>query len=190
MRLGVMDDFGAVILPPVLKTFSDAYPDVEIVMETGLTSGMVHRLARDFDLVIAMHGLAERSGEQLRREKALWAGPPNLDPRTLDPLPVALYPVGCLFRKWALQALDRSRLRWRFSNSSAIASPPSKPSQARGLLSLSSKLAPFRNRSCLSGVNTASHLSRELTSGFTARLSPSIRRQLETTIGVRPVHSA
>ena len=115
VRLGVMDDYGAVILPPVLKTFSDAYPGVQIVMETGLTSGMVQRLVRDFDLVIAMHALAERSGEQLRRENALWAGPPNLDPRTLDPLPVALYPVGCLFRKWALDALDRSRVRWRLA---------------------------------------------------------------------------
>ena len=115
VRLGVMDDYGAVILPPILKTFSDAYPGIEIVMETGLTSGMVQRLVRDFDLVIAMHDVADRNGEQLRREKAVWAGPQNFDPRKHDPLPVALYPVGCLFRKWALDALDRARVRWRLA---------------------------------------------------------------------------
>jgi DNA-binding transcriptional LysR family regulator len=115
VRLGVMDDYGAVILPPVLKTFSDAYPSVEILMETGLTSGMVQRLVRDFDLVVAMHDVADRTGEQLRREKALWAGHQHLDPRTFDPLPIALYPVGCLFRKWALEALDRSHVRWRLA---------------------------------------------------------------------------
>lgn len=115
VRLGVMDDYGAVILPPILKTFSDAYPGIEILMETGLTSGMVQRLVRDFDLVIAMHDVADRNGEQLSREKAVWAGPQNFDPRKNDPLPVALYPVGCLFRKWALDALDRARVRWRLA---------------------------------------------------------------------------
>lgn len=115
VRFGVMDDYGAVILPPILKTFSDAYPGIEIVMETGLTSGMVQRLVRDFDLVIAMHEVADRSGEQLCRENPVWAGLQNFDPRQHDPLPVALYPVGCLFRKWALDALDRARVRWRLA---------------------------------------------------------------------------
>lgn len=115
VRLGVMDDYGAILLPPILKSFSDAYPGIEIVMETGLTSGMVQRLVRDFDLVIAMHDVADRNGEQLRREKAVWAGLENFDPRNRDPLPVALYPVGCLFRKWALDALDRARVRWRLA---------------------------------------------------------------------------
>jgi DNA-binding transcriptional LysR family regulator len=76
---------------------------------------MVQRLGRDFDLVIAMHGSGEPSGALLRREKAVWAGAATLDPRQHDVLPVALYPAGCLFRKWALQALDRAGLRWRLA---------------------------------------------------------------------------
>jgi DNA-binding transcriptional LysR family regulator len=115
VRLGVMDDYGAIILPPILKNFSNAYPDIELQMETGLTSGMVGRLGRTYDIVIAMHEAGERSGEFLRREGAVWAGPASLDPKTLDPLPVALYPNGCLFRKWALDALDRAGREWRLA---------------------------------------------------------------------------
>jgi DNA-binding transcriptional LysR family regulator len=32
-----------------------------------------------------------------------------------DPLPVALYPPGCLFRKWALEALDAAKRPWRLA---------------------------------------------------------------------------
>jgi hypothetical protein len=32
-----------------------------------------------------------------------------------DPLPVALYPQGCLFRSWAMQALDKANRPWRLA---------------------------------------------------------------------------
>ena len=115
VRLGVMDDYGTQILPPLLKSFVHAYPGIEIVMETGLTARMVERLGRDFDLVIAMHEAGKGAGDLLCRERAMWAGPVTLDPRQLDVLPVALYPVGCLFRQWALQALDKAGVRWRLA---------------------------------------------------------------------------
>jgi DNA-binding transcriptional LysR family regulator len=35
VRLGVMDDYGALILPPILKSFSNTYPGIELHMETG-----------------------------------------------------------------------------------------------------------------------------------------------------------
>ena len=66
-----MDDYGALILPPILKSFSNTYPGIESQMETGLTSGMVGRLGCAYDVVIAMHEAGERSGEFLRRERAV-----------------------------------------------------------------------------------------------------------------------
>jgi DNA-binding transcriptional LysR family regulator len=32
-----------------------------------------------------------------------------------DPLPIALYPQGCLFRKWAIEALDTAGRPWRMA---------------------------------------------------------------------------
>jgi DNA-binding transcriptional LysR family regulator len=86
VRLGVMDDYGALILPPILKSFSNLYPAIELQMETGLTSGMVRRLGRAYDIVIAMHEAGEQTGEFLRREQAVWAGPASINPKDLDPL--------------------------------------------------------------------------------------------------------
>ena len=84
-------------------------------METGLTAKMIERLGRDFDLVIAMHPAGTGGGELLRRDQAVWAASATYATETLDPLPVALYPSGCLLWKWAGEALDANQHRWRLS---------------------------------------------------------------------------
>src|SRR3954451_13714349 len=73
VRLGVMEDYGTIHMPGLLKSFSLAYPAVEIRMETGLTSTMLDRVGLDFDIVIAMHPVGERSGTLLAKERAIWA---------------------------------------------------------------------------------------------------------------------
>jgi DNA-binding transcriptional LysR family regulator len=115
VRLGVMDDYGTAILPPLLASFIAGYPLIHVQMETGLTSTMPGRLGEAFDLVIAMHPAGRGEGEFLRREQALWAASPDHPVEAQDPLPVALYPQGCLFRKWAMDALDNARRRWRLA---------------------------------------------------------------------------
>jgi DNA-binding transcriptional LysR family regulator len=42
-------------------------------------------------------------------------GSPEEPAEALDPLPVALYPQGCLFRKWAMEALDKAKLPCRLA---------------------------------------------------------------------------
>jgi DNA-binding transcriptional LysR family regulator len=115
VRLGVMEDYGTIHMPGLLKSFALAYPAVEIQMETGLTSTMVERIGPDFDIVIAMHPVGERSGTLLSKERAIWVGSHLFDINASEPLPLALYHSGCLFRKWALEALDRSGRAWRLA---------------------------------------------------------------------------
>jgi len=115
VRLGVMDDYGTFVIPPLLASFVGGYPRIKVEMETGLTSTMVGRLGKAFDLVIAMHPQGGGSGEFLRREQAVWAASPSHPIETADPLPLALYPQGCLFRKWAIDALDDAKRRWRLA---------------------------------------------------------------------------
>jgi DNA-binding transcriptional LysR family regulator len=115
VRLGVMDDYGSSIVPPLLASFMAAYPLIQVQMETGLTSTMPERLGEAFDLVIAMHPKGSGEGEFLRHEQAIWATSAHHPVEEQDPLPVALYPQGCLFRKWAIEALDKARRRWRLA---------------------------------------------------------------------------
>jgi DNA-binding transcriptional LysR family regulator len=115
VRLGVMDDYGTLLVPPLLAGFVANYPLIHIEMETGLTSTMTDRLGEAYDLVIAMHPRGSGEGELLRCEQAVWAASPEHRVEELDPLPVALYPQGCLFRSWAMQALDAAKRPWRLA---------------------------------------------------------------------------
>lgn len=115
VRLGVMDDYGTVVVPPLLANFLASYPLIHVEMETGLTASMPARLGEAYDLVIAMHPEGRGGGEFLRREQAVWAAGVSHSAEEHDPLPVALYPQGCLFRKWAMEALDAARRRWRLA---------------------------------------------------------------------------
>ncbi|WP_316394960.1 LysR substrate-binding domain-containing protein [Bradyrhizobium sp. 33ap4] len=115
VRLGVMDDYGTMIVPPLLKDFIASYPLIHLEMETGLTSTMTDRLGEAYDLVIAMHPEGRGEGELLRTEQAVWAASAEHRVEELDPLPVALYPQGCLFRNWAMQALDEANRPWRLA---------------------------------------------------------------------------
>ncbi|WP_249127752.1 LysR substrate-binding domain-containing protein [Bradyrhizobium lablabi] len=115
VRLGVMDDYGTLIVPPLLASFVASFPLIHIEMETGLTSTMTDRLGEAYDLVIAMHPEGRTEGELLRTEQAVWAASAEHRVEQLEPLPVALYPQGCLFRKWAMQALDKAGRPWRLA---------------------------------------------------------------------------
>jgi DNA-binding transcriptional LysR family regulator len=115
VRLGVMDDFGTLIVPSLLASFVSGFPLIHVEMETGLTASMPSRLGETYDLVIAMHPEGRGEGEFLRREQAVWAASPEHAVEDQDPLPVALYPQGCLFRKWAMEALDAAKRRWRLT---------------------------------------------------------------------------
>jgi DNA-binding transcriptional LysR family regulator len=71
-----------------------------------MTLRMRHELGDRFDIVVAAQPLDSGGGEVLR-------------PRDEGPLPLAVYPDGCLYRRWATDALDRINRPWRI----AIASP-------------------------------------------------------------------
>ncbi|OAF13895.1 LysR family transcriptional regulator [Bradyrhizobium neotropicale] len=115
VRLGVMDDYGTIVIPPLLASFAKSHPQVRVEIETGLTATMPARLGETYDLVIAMHPQGRGDGELLRCEQAVWAAAASYPAAAQDPLPVALYPPGCLFRQWAAEALDAARRPWRLA---------------------------------------------------------------------------
>ncbi|PIT05428.1 LysR family transcriptional regulator [Bradyrhizobium nitroreducens] len=115
VRLGVMEDYGTIVIPPLLASFTQRHPEIRVEIETGLTATMPARLGEAYDLVIAMHPEGRGDGELLRREQAVWAAAASYPVEAQDTLPVALYPPGCLFRQWAADALDATGRPWRLA---------------------------------------------------------------------------
>ena len=115
VRLGVMEDYGTRLVPPLLAGFAAAHPRIQVEMVTGLTTPMLPRLGERFDLVLAMHAAGDGGGTFLRREQAVWAAGRDVASEERSPLPLALYPQGCLFRAWAMASLDAAGLTWRLA---------------------------------------------------------------------------
>jgi DNA-binding transcriptional LysR family regulator len=115
VRLGVMRDYGTRVLPKVLAHFMAVHPSIQVEVETGLTTSMPARLGEDLDLAIVMHREGEGGGELLWHEQAVWAAGAHEAVEWTDPLPVALYPRGCLLRAWAMAALDAAQRPWRLT---------------------------------------------------------------------------
>ncbi|WP_225771375.1 LysR family transcriptional regulator [Inquilinus sp. Marseille-Q2685] len=115
VRLGVMEDYGTRLVPPLLAGFAAAHPRIQVEMVTGLTTPMLPQLGERFDLVLAMHAAGDGGGTFLRRERAVWAAGRDVAAETRSPLPLALYPQGCLFRAWAMASLDAAGLPWRLA---------------------------------------------------------------------------
>jgi DNA-binding transcriptional LysR family regulator len=80
VRLGVMDDYGTIVIPPLLAHFAKSHPEIRVEIETGLTATMPARLGEAYDLVIAMHPEGRGGGELLRREQAVWAAAASYSP--------------------------------------------------------------------------------------------------------------
>jgi DNA-binding transcriptional LysR family regulator len=115
VRLGVIDDYASFVLPAILARFVERYPDVYVEVHTGLTDHLLEQLGDRLDLVLGMQPAGMGRGEVLRSDPPIWAAPKAHLVHERDPLPLALYPHGCLFRDWALAALDGIGRRWRLA---------------------------------------------------------------------------
>jgi DNA-binding transcriptional LysR family regulator len=115
IRIGVMEDYGLQVLQPALARLAAASPPLPVEVVTGLTARLLERLGSEFDLVIAMHPTGQGGGTLLRREQAVWAMAAGYADDSGGPIPLALYPPGCLLRAWAVEALEAARRPWRLS---------------------------------------------------------------------------
>ncbi|MBZ9808415.1 LysR family transcriptional regulator [Mesorhizobium sp. ESP-6-2] len=115
IRIGVMEDYGTKILPRLLAEIAVRFPLMQVEMEIGLTARLLKRLGSSFDAVIAMHPEGAAEGDLICRERAIWAAARTHSVEELDPLPVALSDPDCLFRAWAVEALDRAGRPWRLA---------------------------------------------------------------------------
>ncbi|GGF08540.1 transcriptional regulator [Aliidongia dinghuensis] len=115
VRLGAMDDYATSVLPAVLRRFAETYPEVGVELQSGLTAELARKLGIGLDLVLVMHGAGSHRGRILQRDRAVWAAAPGFTAPKGAPVPLAVAPRGCLFRDWAMAALDRAGRPWRIA---------------------------------------------------------------------------
>ena len=119
VRLGLPDDYAEYFLPEVLNRFARAFPRVQLEV-VGALSGPLQDMIEtgSIDLALITRQPNRPSGKVLRRERLVWAGSRQRQVHEETPLPLALFPEGCVFRGHALAALDAASIPWRIAYTS------------------------------------------------------------------------
>lgn len=119
VRVGVTEDFAHRQLPRALRQFSDAHPGVTLEVRSGLSRVMRQALRRrEVDLLLARRVAGVRDGGAvLWRDPLLWVDASDAPVRG-TPLPLVLFPDGCVYREHGLAALERGRRPWRIAYTS------------------------------------------------------------------------
>ena len=114
VRLGVPGDIISAYIPPILKSFDKAWPDVRVFIAAGVTVDLQEQLKNgDIDLCLTTEQNPKKGGEKLLREPLVWVGAPNGTAYLRDPLPVALGDQSCIFRNAVLERLAKEGRNWR-----------------------------------------------------------------------------
>ncbi|MCP5364405.1 MAG: LysR family transcriptional regulator [Hyphomicrobiales bacterium] len=114
VRLGVPHDIVAAFIPPILKSFDQAWPRVHVTLVSNTTVHLLQGLKRgDVDLTLTTEEDCPQGAETLMPDELVWVGAPGGWAHTRDPLPVSLGDLTCKFRKAAIGALTRVGRDWR-----------------------------------------------------------------------------
>jgi len=117
VRIGAPEDFATSHLPNVLAQFARTHPSVAIEVTCELTLDVLERFRTgglDIALVKREPSLA-MGGMRVWREPLVWVA---ADRQIVDgdrPLPLAVSPRPCVYRKRATDALDDTKRPWRIT---------------------------------------------------------------------------
>jgi DNA-binding transcriptional LysR family regulator len=125
VRIGVPEDFDARRMSAMLSGFVKTQPGVRLETVSGMSADLQRRLAAG-EVEIALVKREPGSGECLASwpESLVWVKGEGVE-LTDEPVPLALFPQGCVYRQRAIRSLDKARRRWRvaFGSHSLTAHP-------------------------------------------------------------------
>lgn len=118
VRLGSPEDYATTRLTKVLSDFAHAYPRVAVEVTCHPSDRLMNLFqAGELDLTLCTDEDAA-GGELLRRESVVWVCGEDSQAHEEDPLPLAVFHEGCLFRRWATTGLENMGRAYRVAYSS------------------------------------------------------------------------
>ena len=114
VRLGVPHDIVGPYMPPVLKSFDQAWPGVRVSLDCRTSVNLLRALERrEVDLILTTERACAPHGETLLPDPLVWVGARDGRAWRRDPLPVSIGGEDCAFRPFAIEALNHAGRDWR-----------------------------------------------------------------------------
>ncbi|KQV70365.1 LysR substrate-binding domain-containing protein [Rhizobium sp. Root1220] len=118
VRLGVPEDFAGRPMIDLLSGFARQFPTTRLDTVSGW-SFELRKLLEMGDLDLALIKREKGDGPCIAKwdEELLWVGN-NRFPSPSDPVPLVVFPAGCVYRDRAISAIERSGRHWRIAYTS------------------------------------------------------------------------
>ncbi len=115
IRLGVPPDIVYPHIPGILRRIDREYPRVRVQLISSYTLKLRELLDRgEADLILTTESETPPEAEYLATQPLVWVGAPNGNAWRQRPLRLA-FESKCLFRPWALDALDEAGIAWEMA---------------------------------------------------------------------------
>ena len=109
-------DMSIGFLPPVFEHFRLRHPLVEVEFGCMQSREALEALEEDrADLAFVTQVCGREGGTLVAETPLIWAAARAADPAALDPMPLALFAPDCVYRKAALEALEREGVSYRLA---------------------------------------------------------------------------
>ncbi len=120
LRLGVPDDFSVQRLTAMVADFARAHPGLRISMRCDLSMALHRAMERgELDVALLKREPGLPGAQAVWPERLVWLCGPSMPAELPDPVPLVLFPQGCLYRNRAIHALESTGRRWRIAYESA-----------------------------------------------------------------------
>ncbi len=118
VRLGVPEDFAGRRLIDLLSGFSAVSPQIRLDTVSGWSTELRRLLdAGEIDLALIKREPGDGGCIASWSEKLIWVESATRTVET-DPVPLAVFPLGCIYRDRAIRAIEQSGRRWRIAYTS------------------------------------------------------------------------
>jgi DNA-binding transcriptional LysR family regulator len=108
VRVGSPDDYASTFLPGILARFAQTHPKVHVEVFCKSSTELLGLLeAGEVDLALVTQGSGETGGTLVHREPLVWVTSAHHCIHEENPLPLAVFEQGCIFRRYATEALAR-----------------------------------------------------------------------------------
>jgi DNA-binding transcriptional LysR family regulator len=120
VRLGLPEDFAASRLAQVLARFARSHQGARLDVRCDLSVRLRDDLDRgELDLILFKRDAGERGGIACWPERLSWIASRRSEPDLRrDPVPLVVFPQGCLYRNRAVHALEAAGRAWYIAYSS------------------------------------------------------------------------
>jgi DNA-binding transcriptional LysR family regulator len=120
VRIGLPDDYATRFLPEILAGFSRSHPRVQVEVICEPSTQLRQRIKRnELDLAMTTSAVPDEENTLLLScEAVVWATSEQHLPHEDKPLPLALFPNDCIYRTWAIAALEEAGVEYRIAYSS------------------------------------------------------------------------